>query len=65
MITKKHLIREALHALERMYLRACGWTFIGNDEWIPPESYPFHKKYHYYRTGHALNSQKLCDSRES
>lgn len=46
---------EALAAIERVYLRAYGWTFIGDDYWRPPKGFP---KPYPHRHGHAVNSQK-------
>lgn len=54
--------REALRAIERVYLRAGGFVQVGEDLWIPP---PDDRKYRYheYRTGHAINALKLWDRR--
>lgn len=67
-IPKLDAAREALAAIERVYLRAASFRYIGNDLWQPP-----HKlgpagtrryRHHVYRTGHAINALKFWDRRD-
>lgn len=61
-IPKLEAAREALAAMERVYLRAAGFQYVGEDEWIPPPLLgPLGSRryrYSFYRTGQAINALK-------
>lgn len=67
-IPKLDAAREALRAIERVYLRAAGFRYVGDDEWVPPLKLgPMGSgryRYHMYRTGHAINALKFWDRRD-
>lgn len=45
---------------ERLYLSTHGWDRHGecSDGYIPPDDYPFRRKYLVYARSHAVNAQK-------
>jgi hypothetical protein len=46
-----------LRAAERFYLHAHEWHNLDNDEYHPPEGYPFKIKVPRYNRRHAVNAQ--------
>lgn len=67
-VPKLKAAREALAAIERVYLRAAGFIYAADDTWIPPADLgPLGSRryrHHFYRTGHAINALKFWDRRD-
>ncbi len=59
----KKLAVALLRASERFYLRSHGWDHLGNDEWHPPQDYPFKVKYVSYQRRHAVNAQHQVNAK--
>ena len=60
---KTRFTRWLLGFAEEVYLRGHGWTYVGEDYWVPPSDYPHHLNKR--RTGHAVNSQKLTNGQRA
>lgn len=59
----KQLATATLEAAEWAYLLAHGWTYEGEDMWVPPKGYTGREGRKHYRHGHAINSQKYYNNR--